>query len=171
MKFWVYAFILVFVVPLQASLLRPLTIFGISPDIALSVVYITGLLTGAREGAFFGIALGLIQDIHSGGILGLTGFTRGLIGLMAGILGRHVLNVASMSNVLFIAGFGLMEGIIISIFMGIYYGDVPFIGLFFSRLLPGSLYTGIVGTILIRILTRSHLLERLMRRGIEREVI
>lgn len=170
MKFRIYALILIFLVPLQASLSSALAIFGVSPDIALSGVYMIGLLTGPRDGAFFGMGLGLLHDIHAGGILGLTGFTRGLIGLMAGVLGRHVLNVASMANVLFITGFGLAEGVIIAVFMETYYGDVPFNNLFFGRLLPGSLYAGVVGAVIIRLLARRHLIERLIRKGIEREV-
>lgn len=171
MKFWVYVLILIIILPLQSSILRPLAIFGFLPDIILVTVYIVGLLRGPREAVFLGMALGLLQDIHSGGLLGLTGFSRGIMGLLAGLLGRHVLNVASMSNLIFITGFSLIEGILISIFIRIFYGDLSFFTFLFNKLLPSAAYTGVIGAVLIRLLYHFRIIERPMSIGLERGVI
>jgi len=171
MKFRVYVLLLLLIVPLQSSILRLVVISGVTPDIALVAVYIIGLLTGPREGAYMGIGLGLIQDIHSAGLIGLTGFTRGVMGLLAGLLGRHVLNVASMSNLFFITGFSLIEGILLSVFMDIYYGDISFFSILFNRMLPNSLYTGVVGAVMLRLLHRYRIIDRMTQGGFEREVI
>ena len=66
------------------------------------------------------MAVGLVQDIGSASLLGMCGFTPGLVGLAAGVLGRRVLDIASPMNVIFIAAFSLIEGTAIAMFMQTY---------------------------------------------------
>lgn len=171
MKPGVYLLIMLLLIPLQASLTATLSIFGTAPDLALFIVYAIGLLTSPREGLFAGVAVGIVQDIHAGGYLGLTGFTRGVIGLMSGMLGRRVLNVANMTNAIFLTVFSLAEGVIIAIFMQIYHGDVPFFGIFFGKLLPRAVYTGLLGAILMRRANDRNIRALIMRKGVGQEVL
>ena len=71
---------------------------GIKPDLALVVLFIIGLLTGPAEAALAGMGIGLLQDIGSASLLGFSGFTRGLVGLGAGLLGTRVLDIASPAD-------------------------------------------------------------------------
>lgn len=145
MKPRVYLIILFLLLPFQASLLTPLSIAGVKPDLALVVLYFIGLLTGPREAALAGMGMGLLQDIGSASLIGLMGFTRGLIGLCAGLLGRRVLDLASPSNGIFLAIFSLLEGALISLFLQVYYGGIPIVRVAVVRFLPQALYTGLAG--------------------------
>lgn len=169
MKPRVYFMTLLLVVPLQASLFNPLSLAGIKPDLPLAVLYIIGLLCGPVEAALAGMGIGLMQDVGSAGLIGLGGFTRGLIGLGAGILGRRVLDLASPSNIIFLAAFSLAEGVFLSLFMQVFYGSVPFFRMLFTHMLPQAVYTGLLGTLLLRFISRRSVTDALMRRALQKE--
>src|SRR3990172_3494053 len=141
MKPLVYFTILLFIFSVQASLLEPLSLGGIKPDLALVLLYIIGLLTGPMEAALAGMAIGLVQDIGSSSFIGFSGLTKGLIGFSSGELGRRVLDLTSPSNSIFIAAFSLLEGICIAFFLQLFYGSVPFFSLLVGRILPQALFT------------------------------
>ncbi len=169
MKLRVYFAILVLIIPVQATLFDLISIAGIKPDLAVAVVYIIGLLTGPMEACLAGIALGLVQDIGSSSLLGLNAFTRGLIGLAAGFLGIRVLDIASPSNIVFLSAFSLAESIAVSLFMEVYYGSVPLLSILLTRLLPQALFTGLLGTFMLRFVTRKKVMTALMRRSLLKE--
>jgi rod shape-determining protein MreD len=171
MKPAVYFILFLLILPIQASLVRPVTVAGIAPDLALAAVYIIGLLAGPREAALAGLAVGLLQDAGSASFLGLTAVSRGVAGIFAGLLGRKVLNIASMSNILFLMAVSLLEDIAIAIFLSSVYGSVPFFTMLVYRMLPQALLTGVVGALVLRFLSRGRRVEMLLRRGIEREVL
>lgn len=169
MKPWVYLAILLLTIPVQATLLGPLSLAGIKPDLPLALIYIIGLVTGPVEAALAGMAVGLVQDIGSVSLLGMCGFTRGLIGVAAGMLGTRVLDIASPMNVMFIAAFSLAEGLIMAMFMQTFYGGVPFLSLLFTRILPQAVYTGLLGVFLLRFMNRRDVMGVVMRRSLLKE--
>jgi cell shape-determining protein MreD len=169
MKPRVYLIIALLVIPVQASLFRPISLFGIKPDLPLALIYIIGLLTGPIEGALAGIGIGLVQDISSAGLIGLAGITRGLFGLLAGFLGQQVLDIASPANIIFLSAFCLLEGIALSLFIGVTYGSLPFISLLFTRLLPRAFYTGLLGTLMLQIIKDRKVAALLLRRSLQKE--
>lgn len=170
MKPLVYFTVLLLITPVQASLLAPLSLGGIKPDLALAVIYIIGLLTGPAEGALAGMAIGLVQDIGSASFIGFSGLSRGLIGLLAGLLGRRVLDLTSRSNSIFLAIFSLLEGIFIAFFLQLFGGSVPFVLLTAGRILPQALYTGLLGAVLLRLTVRRDVLSVLVRRNVLKEL-
>jgi rod shape-determining protein MreD len=170
MKSLVYFTILFLIIPVQASLLAPLSLGGIKPDLALALLYIIGLLTGPMEAALAGIAIGLVQDIGSASFIGFSGLTKGLIGFSAGLLGRRVLDLTSRSNSIFLAAFSLLEGIVIAFFLQMFYGSVPFLSLTISRILPQALYTGVLGAVLLKLIVRKDVLSVLVRWDIQKEL-
>lgn len=165
-----YLLIFLLVIPFQASLFNPLSLAGVKPDLGLAAIYIIGLLTGPEEAALMGMALGMIQDIGSAGLVGFTGFTRGVVGLLAGMLGKRVLDISSPSNIIFLAAFSFIESILIALFMQAYYGAVPFFSMAFTRMLPQAFYTGLLGTLLLRAINTRNVLAMLMRRGMQKEL-
>ncbi len=169
MKPRVYFAILLLIIPLQASLLDALSLGGVKPDLALVVLYIIGLLTSPAEAALAGIAIGLVQDIGSASLIGFSGMTRGLEGLVAGLLGSSVLDISSPVIVLFLAAFSIVEGLFITIFLQVIYGAVPFLAMMGSRVLPQALYTGILGFFLLQLISRKNVLPALMRRDFQKE--
>jgi rod shape-determining protein MreD len=170
MKPLVYFTILLLIIPVQAGLFEPLSLGGIKPDLALALLYIIGLLTGPREAALAGMAIGLVQDIGAASFIGFSGFTRGLIGLSAGLLGRRVLDLTSPSNSIFLAAFSLLEGTCMALVLQLFYGSVPFFSLLAGRILPQALYTGVLGAVLLKLLGGKNVLSALMRRTVQREL-
>jgi len=164
MKPLVYLIVLLFLLPFQGSVLDVVSLGGIKPDAALALLYCIGLLTGPVEAALAGIAVGLLQDTSSASLIGFSGFTRGLIGLGAGMLGRHVLDIASPSNILFIFAFSIAEFALIAVVLGAFYGSLPFFGVFFSRMLPAAFLTGVLGYFMLRLISRKGAQAALMRR-------
>jgi rod shape-determining protein MreD len=170
MKPWVYLAALLLLVPFQASLLEPLSIRGIKPDLALALLYIIGLLSGPVEGALAGMGIGLIQDIGSASLLGFTGFSRGLVGLVAGLLGRRVLDIENPSIVLFLVASSLVEGIFIALFLQTTYGAVPFFSMVGVRLIPQAFYTGLLGLVLLQLIRKKNILTAIRRRDLQKEL-
>ena len=170
MKSFVYFTILLLIIPVQASLLAPLSLGGIKPDLALALLYVIGLLTGPLEAALAGMAIGLVQDIGSASFIGFSGLTRGLIGFSAGLLGRRVLDLTSPSNSIFLAAFSLLEGIVIAFFLQMFYGSVPFFSLTAGRILPQALYTGVLGAVLLKLVVRKDVMSVLVRRDVQKEL-
>lgn len=163
MKARVYVIIFLLLVPIQAGLFGRLGDFR--PDLGLAVLYIIGLLAGPAEAALAGIGIGMLQDIGSAGLLGFSGFTHGLIGILAGLLGRQVLNIASPTNIIFIVLFSLIEGALTAALLQLVYGSVPFFSMFFSRMVPQALCTGLLGIVLLRYMNRRNILGWLRRRS------
>ncbi len=169
MKSLVYFTVLLLIIPVQASLLAPLSIGGIKPDLALALLYIIGLLTGPAEAALAGMAIGLVQDLGSASFIGFSGLTRGLIGFSTGLLGRRVLDLTSRSNSIFLTAFSLLEGLFIAFFLQMFYGSVPFVSLMAGRVLPQALYTGVLGAVLLRFVARKDVMSVLVRRDVQKE--
>ena len=170
MKSHFYLIVLLLLIPFQASLLDPLSLGGIKPDLALALLYIVGLLTSPAEAMIAGMGVGLLQDIGSASLIGLTGLTRGLVGLSAGLLGKQVLDIRSPTNSIFLALFSLLEGICITLFMQVYYGSVPFFSILTGRLLPQAIYTGILGVVLLQLMNRKDVIAVLRRGTVQKEL-
>jgi rod shape-determining protein MreD len=170
MKPRVYVVLLLLVVPFQASVLNVLSLGGIKPDLALTALFVIGLLTSPMEAALAGIGIGLVQDISSASLLGFSGLTRGLAGLAAGLLGSRVLDISSPATVLFLAALSLAEGILISLFLQVTYGAVPFFSILAGRLLPQALYTGVLGLVVLRLISGKNVVPMLKRRDIQTEL-
>jgi rod shape-determining protein MreD len=165
----VYFIVFLLLIPLQASLFNPLSLGGIKPDLGLALLFIIGLIAGPAEGALAGIAMGLLQDIGSASVLGLTGITRGIIGLSAGLLGKRVLDFRSPANSIFLAVFSVLEGFFIAVFMQVFYGSVPFFRILSGRILPQAFYTALLGFALLQLLRRKDFITALQRRAVHKE--
>lgn len=170
MKPRVYFIILLLLIPFQASLLDPLSFAGIKPDIGLALLFIIGLTTGPGEAALAGMGIGLLQDISSASLLGLSGLTRGLAGLAAGLLGSKVLDISSPTVMLFLAVFSLAEGLLIAFFLQVTYGTVPFFSILGGHLLPQALSTSLLGYFLLRMVGKKGVLPMLKRRALQKEL-
>jgi rod shape-determining protein MreD len=170
MKPHVYVILLLLIIPFQASLLDMFSLGGIKPDLALAVIFVIGLLTGPAEAAMAGMGIGLVQDIASASLLGFSGLTRGLAGLAAGLLGLRMIDTSSPTVVPFLAAFSLVEGILISLFLQVTYGAVPFLSIITVRLLPQAIYTSLLGLLVLRLVSRKNVLPMLKRHDVQKEL-
>ena len=169
MKPRVYFMVFLLLIPLQASLFGPLSLGGAAPDLGLAVLYGVGLLTGPIEGALAGIAIGLTQDLGSASLIGFSGFTRGLVGLFTGLLGRRVLDIQSPSNIIFLVIISLADSLFSSLFLEITYGSVPVFGLFFGHAILRALTTAFAGYGILRLITGKNVLAWIRRRELQKE--
>ena len=69
---------------LQTSVWPQFAIFGVTPDTALIFIVCYGILRGDIEGAIFGFCTGFLQDVFSGGPLGMFALFGFLIGYFSG---------------------------------------------------------------------------------------
>ena len=169
MKPRVYLIVFLLLIPLQASLFGPLSLGGVTPDLGLAVLYCVGLLTGPIEGALAGIAIGLTQDLGSASLIGFSGFTRGLVGLFTGLLGRRVLDIQSPSNIIFLFVISLVDSLFSALFLEITYGSVPVFGLFFGRAILRAATTAVTGYGILRLMTGKNVLAWIRRRELQKE--
>lgn len=90
MKAAVWATLIMGLVSVQAVLLPHTTLWGVMPDIGLIVVCLVGLFEGELEGLLLGLALGWIMSLFSASDLATSMITKGAVGYIAGLAGRHV---------------------------------------------------------------------------------
>lgn len=80
----------------QTTILPYFAIFGYLPNTALVLTVIISILRGKYYGIFFGLAIGLIQDILFGTVIGINGFIYSMIGYSIGI----IQNIVNTENIL-----------------------------------------------------------------------
>jgi LytS/YehU family sensor histidine kinase len=96
-KFLFYLILLLLLVPLQTTLLPHVSLWNIKPDLGLVAAALVGLLAGELEGLLVGLAIGWVMNLFSAGELWLSLLTMGSVGLLAGVVGRQVSQVTSIS--------------------------------------------------------------------------
>ena len=74
---------------LQSTLFNELRIAGVKPDLILILVILFAVFNGSRSGAGAGLLLGLIEDIFLAKYIGLNALTKGLVGLLVGLLEKR----------------------------------------------------------------------------------
>lgn len=84
MKFWQVFFAAVLVMLLQGAFGNLITLWGVVPDLSLVVVVAVAILFGARRGAATGLALGLLQDLLFGRVIGLYALGKLTVGYAVG---------------------------------------------------------------------------------------
>jgi rod shape-determining protein MreD len=75
---------------IQATLLPLITVGGARPDLLLIVVVSAGLLLGREHGVGMGFFAGLLQDLASGNIFGVSILSKTVTGFVAGLMERKV---------------------------------------------------------------------------------
>src|SRR5712691_13350288 len=74
----------------HATVAPALGIGGVTPDIPLIVVVLLALRRGPEFGCASGFAAGLLQDMATGGLLGVQALTKALVGFFIGALGGRL---------------------------------------------------------------------------------
>ncbi len=170
MTFYFYAVLFLLLIPAQASLLAPLSRVGLTPDLGMAILYAIAILTGPLEGALAGTAMGVLMNIASAGLIGMSGITRGIVGFAAGYLGTRIMDTRNPSNMLFLAFFSLAEALLTFVYLDMTYGSFPFLSLFFGRMLPRALTTAITGYWLLRAAQRPPILAKIRRQELQKEL-
>lgn len=86
-------------------------------DLVLIVVVFVAIKSGPVTGCLAGTVAGLIQDALSGGVLGIGGLAKTIVGFLAGVLGTQFIVTAPLPRFLLLL---LATGLHAVIFMGLY---------------------------------------------------
>lgn len=82
--------VLVVTIIIQSTLMPLISIKGIHPDLLLVIVVSYALLSGKEKGVGMGFFAGLLQDLVSGGIFGISTLSKLATGYMFGLAERKV---------------------------------------------------------------------------------
>jgi rod shape-determining protein MreD len=107
-----YVVALVGVVPIQVTALQYLAIGEVRPDMCLALTCLVGFLVGERQGLLLGLALGFMQDLVSAGDLWLNVVTKGMAGLVAGLVGRQLVQPTPLSFLLVVLSVSSLSGMV-----------------------------------------------------------
>ncbi len=86
-------------------------------DLVLIVVVYVGIKSGPVTGLLAGTVAGLIQDALAGGILGIGGLAKTLVGFLSGVLGTQFIVTAPLPRFLLVLFATVLHA---AIFMGLY---------------------------------------------------
>lgn len=90
MRVLIYGSLLVISGLVQSAWLARVEISGAMLDPLLPIAVAVGILRGAEYGAAVGLAAGLLQDLLSGGPLGVNGVTKLVVGFASGLFERSI---------------------------------------------------------------------------------
>lgn len=90
MKALIYGGLLALAGLVQTAWLSRIEISGAILDPLLPIAVAVGILRGATSGAVVGLAGGLLQDLLSGGPLGVNGLTKLVVGFASGLFERSI---------------------------------------------------------------------------------
>ncbi len=86
-------------------------------DLVLVVVVFTSLASGRMTGLWTGTAAGLLQDAMSGGVIGMAGLSKTVVGFLAGIIGTQFIVTQAFSRFVVFMLATVVDAIL---FMGLY---------------------------------------------------
>ncbi|MDE2484115.1 MAG: rod shape-determining protein MreD [candidate division NC10 bacterium] len=138
---------------LQAAILPRLAIGGIQPDLFLILLVGLSLSVGPEPAAAGGFLVGLYQDSLSGAPLGLNAFTLSLIGFLVSRLSRQVKMTQLTERFALLGLAGLLSGLITLPLLRFFHAPRPLASALLWTALPGALYTAMLGTGLLGMLT------------------
>jgi rod shape-determining protein MreD len=90
---------------------------GAAIDLVLIVVVYVAIKSGPVTGVLAGTVAGIIQDALSGGILGIGGLAKTVVGFLAGVLGTQFIVTAPLPRFLILL---VATALHAGIFMGLY---------------------------------------------------
>lgn len=167
LRIGIYVLIALF---LQAGLAGPFFQHGVFIDFVILAVVYVGLQRGPEFGLLTGAIGGLVQDMFSGGIIGIGGFVKTIVGFCAGVVGKQLI-VA-----------GVLPRIVV-LLVGTAFSHAGYVGLSFlfnnrplefpyNQVLQHTLTTGLAGFLIFLVLdwssnvfNRSWFYSLLFRRG------
>ena len=154
MKVLGYAALILLLVPLQVVFVDRISLFDIRPDLALVAVCLIGLYRGEMDALLAGIAIGFAQDLLSGGGQWGNLCLKPILGLIAGLASRNLVNLTWLFAFGLILCLSVLSGTVMYLLKA-YTG--PGASFFLSAsgiILPQACYDALVGLALFKLLQR-----------------
>lgn len=135
---------------LQATIIKEISIGGISPDLLIITTVSFSLLFGRVKGSFLGLAVGLLRDIFYLNIIGFYALIYVYCGYLTGSLDNNFHKDSLVIPTIIIAICDLAKGLFVYIITYLLRGRTD-IGYYFIRIIiPEVVYTTLLAVILYR---------------------
>jgi rod shape-determining protein MreD len=154
MKVLGYAALILFVVPLQVVLVDRISLFDIRPDLALVAVCLIGLYCGEMEALVAGIAIGFAQDLFSGGGQWGNLCLKPILGLIAGLASRNLINLTWLFAFGLILCLSLLSGTVMYLLKAFTAPGASFFLAARGIILPQACYDAVVALALLTLMQR-----------------
>ena len=154
MKVLGYAALIVLLIPLQVVLVDRISLFDVRPDLALVAVCLIGLYRGEMDALLAGVALGFAQDLFSGGTHWGNLCLKPILGLIAGLASRNLVNLTWAFAFGLILSLSVFSGTVMYLLKAFTGPGASFFLAARSIILPQACYDALVGLALLKLLQR-----------------
>jgi rod shape-determining protein MreD len=136
----------------------------IAVNLVLVVVVYAGLAFGAAGGLVAGTIGGLIQDSLAGGIVGIGGFSKTLVGFLVGVLGAQFIVSQTLPRFVMFVGATILHEAVFQVLYSIV--DARPFRLVWSAVLMQAVINGLIGVLAFMVIERGpEVLQRRRARG------
>jgi rod shape-determining protein MreD len=142
------------VIPIQIVLLDRISIAGIRPDLALVTVCLIGLYRSEVETVLAGLVMGFAQDLFSGGALWGNLCLKPVLGLLAGLAGRNLVNLTWAVVLALMLGISLLSGFVLYLLKSFTGSGVSLFPAAHGIILPQAGYDAMLGLAVYRLIRR-----------------
>lgn len=152
MKVAAYVTLVLLVIPVQIVLLDRISIAGIRPDLALVTVCLIGLYRSEVETVLAGLAMGFAQDLFSGGALWGNLCLKPVLGLMAGLARRNLVNLTWAFVLALMLGLSLLSGSVMYLLKSFTGSGANFFLAARGIILPQACYDAVLGLAALKLI-------------------
>jgi len=152
MKIAAYVLLVLLVIPIQIVLLDRISIAGIRPDLALVTVCLIGLYRGEMETVLAGLAMGFAQDLFSGGALWGNLCLKPVLGLMAGLASRNLVNLTWAFVLALMLGLSVLSGSVMYLLKSLTGSGANFFLAVRGIILPQACYDAVLGLAALKLI-------------------
>lgn len=152
MKVAAYVVLVLLVIPIQIVLLDRISIAGIRPDLALVAVCLIGLYRSEVETVLAGLAMGFAQDLFSGGALWGNLCLKPVLGLMAGLARRNLVNLTWAFVLALMLGLSLLSGSVMYLLKSFTGSGANFFLAARGIILPQACYDAVLGLAALKLI-------------------
>ena len=152
MKVAAYVTLVLLVIPIQIVLLDRISIAGIRPDLALVTVCLIGLYRSEVETVLAGLAMGFAQDLFSGGALWGNLCLKPVLGLMAGLASRNLVNLTWAFVLALMLGLSVLSGSVMYLLKSLTGSGANFFLAVRGIILPQACYDAVLGMAALKLI-------------------
>lgn len=154
MRWWVLVPLSIIVIAVQSSLLMPLTLWGVLPDLALVIVATVALVQGPAVGGLTGLIAGLLLDVIAGRMVGLGALSKVAVGLGIGAVGQRVFGerIIVTAALVFVAAF--VDRIVYYVGARAFGIDFGFTDRVIDVVIPSALYESLISLVAYPLIVR-----------------
>jgi len=152
MKVAAYVTLVLMVIPIQIMLLDRISIAGVRPDLALVTVCLIGLYRSEVETVLAGLAMGFAQDLFSGGALWGNLCLKPVLGLLAGLASRNLVNLTWTFVLALLLVLSLLSGSVMYLLKSFAGSDASFWLSARGIILPQACYDAVFGLAALKLI-------------------